>query len=856
MYHKKRSRPLLRLVVLLLLAAGIAYLGYALYGRPSQGDEMDAVVPGFYEGDTKALTLENDQLLLTMDSQTSFFTITNKADGKVWHAVPPDASQDPLALAGTKNLLQSTLALTYATNRGVRTLFDSYEYSIKNQSYQIEATADSITIHYTLGRVQKEYIIPHVISQSRMEAYLEKLTKAQGRKVLDSYRKQDPARIKPENMEQMLENYPLLAEGPIFVLRDNVKDFLKAEFQDLFEVAGYTFEDYQGDQMGGASMSSRGAVFTLSVNYHLVDNDLLVTVPLQGLRYLPDYLPIRLSILPNFGAGSQQDSGFMLLPEGGGAIINFNNGKTNQNPYFANVYGWDYASMRDTVVHETNASFPFFGLASGGSSFLCMMEEGASYAALSADIAGRGTSYNTVSASFALLHYDAFQVTERTIETIYMYQEHLPEENISLRYRFLASDQLGEMANAYGDYLSQRYPDWQTPTSNKLPLSIEVLGAMDKVQQRGGLPLSTPIRLTSYQETADILSEVAGYADADVHLRLLGWANGGLRQKLLRGIHLQPQLGTQEDFDHLLARARDQGVTLHLGGITSFALDSNLSDGFLAIRDAARFTTRERVELHPYSTLWYGEMSLREPYHLLRPSLADQMLGNLADYAAQQGAGGIALEDVGLLLSADYDPKNLVTREQVLARQASSLVALKAAGQSVMVRGGNLYALPGASLVTDFKLYGSDYGILDDLPPFIPMALHGRLAYTGSALNLSGDWQQELLLSAQRGAGLSFTFMMEDSEVLHDSDYARYYGASYGLWKDRAKDIITSYQAAMEGLHQQRIIGFEEPAPGLSITSFVGGAQVLVNFTEQDAQVAGHLLPARSYLTVRPGGAP
>ncbi|MHC1786440.1 MAG: DUF5696 domain-containing protein [Christensenellales bacterium] len=850
---KKRSgwKVLLEAALLLAIVASIGMIGWSLYG-PKGGEGSDyETTAALFEKEGRSYTLENDYLSLQLDGDTTWFSLTNKEDGHVWHAVPPDAAKDPLALAGNRNQLQSTFTLSYSTDNGVRMLYDNYEYAIKNRVYQVKADKDRIQIDYTLGRIQRVYAIPSVISLERMEGFLSQLEKPKARKVLDSYRKYDPAKLKQDQKAELLAQYPLLDKGSIYVIRDNVKEFLKEEFEALFKQAGYSHDDYLMDQKASERDAGTGsALFNLSLIYRLEGRDLVVEVPMDSIRYADEYPPIKLNILPNFGAGGTADQGYMLVPEGGGGLIRFNNGKIAQNGYYADMYGWDYATWRSAVVHETNARFPMFALASGGSAFLCMMEERAASSSLNADIAGRSNSYNTASASYTLLHADAFNVTDRTIETIYMYEKALPEGSIRQRYRFLPTDDYIQLAQAYRQYLLEQYPLLDAQPAEGLPLAIEIIGAIDKVQQRGGLPVSAPVRVTSFSQAADIVREVASWSRSRPYVRLNGWMNGGVRQQLLGRATLVPQLGSAEDFRRMAAAMRESGARLYLHGVTGFALDSGLLEGFLPLRDAARFTTREEVELFDYSNIWYGAMEARDSYWLLKPALALDMIKELARAAKDGGAAGVSYEDVGAILSADYDPQKTVTRDEVMRMQTQEQRRLLQEGLGSMIRGGNLYALEAADLVTDTDLEGVRYFVLDESVPFIQIALHGLVAYTGKPINLAGDWQQELLLSAQRGAGLFFVFMQEEPLVLHDTDYSRFYGASFDLWAGQARAIIEEYEEKLGGVFAQAIGGFSRLPGQVTLTTYQDGTCVAVNFSQEDQLVLGQILPPRSYAVI------
>ena len=77
---------------------------------------------------------------------------------------------------------------------------------------------------------------------------------------------------------------------------------------------------------------------------------------------------------------------------------------------------------------------------------------------------------------------------------------------------------------------------------------------------------------------------------------------------------------------------------------------------------------------------------------------------------------------MGDLLSADYYNRDLTTREMVKRMNTETLQEARTAGEKVMIRKGNDYALPYADLITDMNLTGQAYAIVDE-PPCHPRSL-------------------------------------------------------------------------------------------------------------------------------------
>ena len=303
-----------------------------------------------------------------------------------------------------------------------------------------------------------------------------------------------------------------------------------------------------------------------------------------------------------------------------------------------------------------------------------------------------------------------------------------------------------------------------------------------------------------------------------------------------------------------MAAAKDKDVMLSLDGISCFAYDSGLFDGFTAFSNAARFTTREQVKLYNYDIVTFQQSDWQESYYLVRPEYAQKCAGNLIRDLTERGAAGIAFRDLGNLLSADYYVQNTVTREQVKEMNIQTLKDAVDKGLYITIKEGNDYAVPYADMITDMNLTGNPYSIIDARIPFYQIALHGIKDYTGEAINLAGGYQTAMLECAEYGAGLSFSFMKEDTKVLRDTMYSCYTASGYSLWKDIAIPMINRYQEEMRGLNRRMITGHEQLTKDVSVTTYEDGTQVYVNYSDGEYRKGTVTVPARDYLVVRGKG--
>lgn len=851
---KKFGKWFLHKLPVILIALLILFAGWKIAHTVTPQEEQEAIAPYAYDGGEDPVIVENDELKLTMDPLTTQFALEVKDTGKVWYSNPQDVAEDPIALPDEIALLQSPLVMSYSVTQGLETTYNSYAYSTQNGIYEIVPGDKEIRVNYSLGNVEKEYVVPPVMIESDFKEWMGKMDKKDADLVGQYYKKYDIHKLSPKDSEEeLLASYPCMADNITFVLRPSTKENVKKQIQDLFAGVGFTYDDYLASkELDLAEKINENPVFNVSVIYKLEGKDLVVEVPLQDLQYDKETPIYTITPLPYFGAGNGDTDGYMVVPEGGGATIHFNNGKVSQSSYYTNLYGWDMCISREAVVHNTRAYFGAYGIAEGEDSFVCMLEDGSSYASIQADIAGKKNNYNYVNSIYSICQREKYDVGDIANSEIYEYVDTLPDEILKQRYTFVDSGDYVDMAKCYGSYLDKKYPNELTPVQDaSTPVAVEIIGSIDKVKQICGVPVSRPLKLTSFAEASGIVQDLSDNGVSNMHVKLSGWCNGGVNQKILKKAKPVRDLGSKKDLQKLAQTAESTGSTLYLNGITQYAFDSNITNGFFSFRDAAKKLSKERALLHVYSHVTYGERENSDnAYYLLHTGLAEKLEDELVKTAGKYQAGA-SFQDLGKDLSSDFYKKAPYSRQAVLNKQTAKLAEF-ADKTPVMINMGNDYAVPFATMVTDVDLRGSEYTILDECIPFFQLAVHGKVDYTGDSLNICGNPEQELLASAQYGAGLQFTFMKESSFITQKTLYSQYYGANYDSWKDKALEIYNRYNAELGHTFNQEMTDYENLSGTVSKTEYADGTKVYVNFGYQDFTTEdGVKVPARDYTVTR-----
>jgi len=778
------------------------------------------------------LVLENDFLEFRFYPDTAGFVLRDKAGGAEWRSSPP--GDDPAADPVTKELMQSQFALQYADTAGVGMTLYSSTHSVERNAYEYELAGGTLEVRYTVGNLSRSYLLPPAAPEERFVSFLEKMSREDRRKVEASYRLYDINNLRAgDDKNSLLSLYPDLARNKVYVLRDNAQEYMKEQIEEFLAGAGYTYDDYLEDSNRYASTSGvEKPAYNITLRYTLDGKSLVLTVPFDKIAYKPAYPITQLILLPFMGAGGTDDDGYLLVPDGSGSLIYFNNGKYSQTGYNSMVYGWDEAMPRDVVVNDSKSAYPAFGIQKNNAALLCLIEEGSAYASVRADVSGQNSSYNSVHSRFDMIHGAIMEITGRSDRAAYLYESGLPAgENITLRITPCARDGYVGMAKEYRSWLLQKYPELGRRRESGVPIAVEIVGAVNKTRHRLGIPFDMPLKLTSYKEAQSMVNDFGALGWKNVQVKLTGWFNRSVDHTVPTKIRLISELGGKRDFRELVSAAEKNGYALFPEADFLYVQDVKLFDGFSLYRDAARYVNRKRIEKYPYSFVWYGERTQwgKLKYNT-RPVSMMRMVDGFTQKSANLGLKNIAFRSMGSKLSGDYNERRAVSREAAMKMRQEKLSELAKSGTGVLLNTGFAYAAPWADFITDLPLDDQGFGITDVSVPFYQIVLHGLVPYTGRAINLAEDYSKNLLKTIESGAGLYFSFMTEETAVLQETKFRQFYANEYGKWGADADALYRRFSADFAGLFGQAIEDHKVLAPGVTLTEYEDGTRVIVNF--------------------------
>ncbi|MDR2571869.1 MAG: DUF5696 domain-containing protein [Oscillospiraceae bacterium] len=807
--------------------------------KPLSGVVAPSVVIGDY-----VPAAENDILILLVSESTGDAAVYDKRDKTVVYSVPLGAAEDPDTTDLGKAFLQSQIVLSYFTDQRVPGRFNSYNDSVVGEQFRLESITDGYRVVYTIGDISSTTgIVPIYITMDRLEAVLAPLegTRDHNRTIM----RYVESTIAPGHME--LRESVLTAPRTL------------AQIEEVFILAGYTAEDYFSDMEGSGVDVDLPLHFVIPLDIKLDGDSVVFSINTTNITETAGGRIERISIGRAFAAGTADETGYILVPSGSGSLIYFNNEKIYADEYVQYIYDEDPLLADYTKLGNIEtAHLPFFGIKGENHSILARITSGETLANLTAGVAGMYNSYNYIYPTFIVRGSMALSMFGMTGNEAILpiIERDMPETELTIRYSLLPGDDNGYSAMAAHAreqlVLEGMLPD-AILQSDDIPFYMNLVGSTTGLKFFAGVSYSGIIPLTTYEQAAEISSDLASLGIDNQVINYQGWFNRGYYHDVINKIKPVRQLGSKKQLEELTASVEARGGKLYSDTIIQKVPFS--SKRFNWQLESSRYYSSGMVagfgKVHPI-TMWNTfSMGYREiMYDVLSPRFITRYIDSYNKEFARYDFTGTSLRDMGNYLASDRKRTNFIDREQAKDVIVHNLNTMREQGDPLMLSGGNLYALGFADDLIETPLSHNAFYIVDEEVPFYQMVIHGRIPYAGSPINLSDAFNADEIVMRliEFGASPIFAFTYEGASETKYTGLNWKYATQYQNWRNSAADIYHKVNETLSQVIGAEIVRHEILNENIRKITYNNGVEIVVNRSDSKQDYEGETLSPFGYI--------
>lgn len=593
--------------------------------------------------------------------------------------------------------------------------------------------------------------------------------------------------------------------------------------------------------------------FVIPVQYVLEEDCLAASIISEGIEEEvwedPDTDPekkqsvMNVALLPFMGAAGSDDEGYLIIPDGSGALIHFNNGRTGAAIYQQDVYGRDDAlTIRKAATTTYDVNMPLFGIVRNGRALMAVVENGDYQTQLNAMVNGQLTGYSNAYFAVQYIHMEANTImpgSEHSTDVMLPTNTFRDMGNFTVRYYPLAAENAtyADVAAAYRAQLGLKESIADAATQQ-----LEMVASIPSIDTFLGVPYESVRVLTSYEQAAQTLRDFAAEGLNDLTLRYTGWSKQSVRGKMVTGLDLDNRLGGKKAFDGLRQAVKETGAEMVLAvDLIDIYEDGNGYWSLFAATDSVNSTAKQVPEF--LQSTGYQDPE-GKPWYLLSPDKVPEAARKLAENLSGQ-VDGVSLSMLGNTVYSSFG-KTGISRTSAGMYWQQALETLSGKIQTLSAKTASAYAFPYIEQVDATPCASSRFEVTDMEIPFYQMVTHGAMVLYTEPANEDGNVRKALLRAIEYGMYPSWRVIAGDTALLSGTDYASWHAASLDAWREEIKNTA-AWMAPLGVYAGMQMTGHEQVTATLSVTTYANGDMVLVNYGSEDAEHLGVTVPALGY---------
>jgi len=551
---------------------------------------------------------------------------------------------------------------------------------------------------------------------------------------------------------------------------------------------------------------------------------------------------------PFLGATQETEiDGYMLVPDGPGALIRYTTAMEYTSNFSKKVYGTDMgidtlelpsgmmaSRSDDYLVEEPQISMPIYGIVHGvnQNGVLAVLKNGVEYATITANVSGITTNYNWIAARFDY-RQSYMHPTTKSGTGIYMPQENINLIQPEISYYFLTGEEANYsgMAIYYRNLLEEEGILSSERIDATIPLRIDVLGADVK---KGFL--YNPLKIfTTTNEAERMVTELSEIGITNLTLTYLGWQKGGINGAKFSELGFEANVGKEKNYIALKEKIEAQNGRLYLYLDPVSANTKQISKVRQAVVTLSKtYALTKRAD---------KQLMFPETY-FIKPSVTQKLI---QDSSEKLGSIPLAFDNIGYRLYADYTRNKWITRQET---RYLIIEQIKASEYAPALYQPNLYLWKYTGEYYDIPMVNSQYLFETDTVPFMQIVLKGNVDYYAPYSNQGYYSANSILKMIEYGTYPSFIVAAAENFELIDTPQVDLFTVNFNDWKGSIQNIYFQINESLSRVEGSKILEHKVLMPGIVSVKYDNGITIFVNYTSTDYSVEAATVPALGFAVI------
>ena len=544
--------------------------------------------------------------------------------------------------------------------------------------------------------------------------------------------------------------------------------------------------------------------------------------------------------------------GYVLVPDGSGALIRFADNSMSFTEYSGYVYGRDlaqapyYYAEASNIVPPSNPSLPVFGITHGNdqAAFVAYAAAGGENMEIVV-LPEENMTYYTY--AYPRFRYNDlyYQVFNKRGDGYFQLLSEMNRFDISMVYEFIAPGD-GIEANYVG--MAQKYREHLVENGQlqkrdkKKDASLRVDFLMSDIKKN--IIFYKQEVLTDTNGVRAILEDLQNAGIHNMNVSLLGWQKNGITGAKPWAVSYTSKVGSKKDFEALFAYAEGAGIEMALA--QEYVEFNTIKTGYLG--NAAIHANSWHI-INDITKVVPGNAPVKEIAYA-RPVKSTEWLASALkklSYSSFHTISGLS----SYLLS-DYTGGQA---RSVTDSMNTIVSGVEAAGKSHtlnMVK-PNLYLLPYTSNYLDIPVFSSQHLIETDTVPFLQLVLRDSMTMYASYSNFFFFAKGDMLRMIDYNVYPSFVVTEQASHLLQSTNSADFYSTEYGKHKALIVEIYETVAPVLSKVADYKWADRNVIGPGVVVNRYEKEgetAYVVINYTNNAANFNGHTVAASSALFI------